>query len=647
MTTDTIIVTSAEELDEALATVTGGETILLEAGDYGQLRLSDARFSSDVTIKSADANAMASFSQVAVLGSSNVTFDTIRFDYTYSSGDGTAANRFRVDNSDGITFTDSIFDGDFASGTGTSADGTGFGKALVVRGSTDIEIVRTEFFAWWKAVGILQSEDVSLIGNNIHTIRSDGITLGQVSGVLIENNYIHDFGGAAGSGDHRDMIQIQRSSGIGSSDIVIRNNILDMGAGDYTQGIWAGSDGADWEDPNALLRDVTIEGNFLYNAHTNGIALSLADGLTITNNTLVAVPREQTGGITIPKIIISSSASNVVIEQNIVSAVVGEEGQSDWSVQNNVYAQNTNPADPVYYDTQFVYYATSQTDGYNQFGVVSGSAADLLNAGSDLADIFPLDYETWVGASSSDVADDPGDAGDTSSTDSTQTGGDETDTGQGTEPDAGSDEADRDDTGPADPTSPMVFDDFVLDISGLPDNGQARLVDDAYVAQTETGPVIRFDGFKDQAKLGRLKQFEDSEQIAFEVEFARSEADGSAQRLVWNKGHVGLTLVKDGLKVDVRNTEKKSFRIDDLGLNDTDAHRITVMVDQATDRLQVLVDDQLVLDETETDFDFVGSNNGREWGWNIGFAFNRYADGDLSAFAIDDEVQFVDDVYTA
>ena len=63
------------------------------------------------------------------------------------------------------------------------------------------------------------------------------------------------------------------------------------------------------------------------------------------------------------------------------------------------------------------------------------------------------------------------------------------------------------------------------------------------------------------------------------------------------------------------------------------------MVDQVADRLQVLVDGQVVLDETGVDFDFVG---GGEWGWDIGFSHNRYADGDLSAFAVDDEVQFVD-----
>ena len=130
----TITVTSASELNQALSQATGGETILLAAGDYGVLNLKNALYTSNVTIKSADPSAMASFSEVYVNQTSNVTFDTIEFDYTYVSGQRESASKFRIDNSTNINIVNSVFDGDFASGTGTSADGTGFGKGLVVAG---------------------------------------------------------------------------------------------------------------------------------------------------------------------------------------------------------------------------------------------------------------------------------------------------------------------------------------------------------------------------------------------------------------------------------------------------------------------------------------------------------------------------------
>jgi len=188
----------------------------------------------------------------------------------------------------------------------------------------------------------------------------------------------------------------------------------------------------------------------------------------------------------------------------------------------------------------------------------------------------------------------------------------------------------------------MVFDDFVLDIAGLSDNSQGTLKHDAQVVDTASGPAVHLDGHKDKVKLGRLEQFEDSDQLAFTVEFARDEADGATQRLVWNKGHVGLTLVGDGLKAHVGNNDGKfyeGFHVKNLGLNDTDEHEITMMVDETADRLQVLVDGEVVLDRTDIDLDFTG---GREPGWNIGTSRKHYADGDLTSFAIDDEVQFVD-----
>ena len=63
----TITVTSAAELNQALSQATGGETILLAAGDYGTLNLDgksgfNINYASNVTIKSADANAPATIS---------------------------------------------------------------------------------------------------------------------------------------------------------------------------------------------------------------------------------------------------------------------------------------------------------------------------------------------------------------------------------------------------------------------------------------------------------------------------------------------------------------------------------------------------------------------------------------------------------
>ncbi|MGJ5620523.1 hypothetical protein, partial [Sulfitobacter sp. MF3-043] len=236
-------------------------------------------------------------------------------------------------------------------------------------------------------------------------------------------------------------------------------------------------------------------------------------------------------------------------------------------------------------------------------------------------------------------------SGTSGSTDTSGTSGstDTSGTGGSTDTSGTSGSTDTSGTGGSQPQ--MVFDDYVLDIATLSNNEQTSLIGDAAIVNTASGSAIQFDGNRDMVKLGRLAEFEDSEQIAFTVEFTRDEADGSSQRLVWNKGNFGLAVSRDGLIAYVANNDgkfTKGFRADNIGLNDTDAHQITLMVDQVSDHLQVVVDGAVVIDETNTDFDFIDANGGEEWEWTLGTANNRFVDGEISAFAIDDDVQFID-----
>ena len=133
MTKQTINVANVSELKSALAHATGGETILLASGNYGKLNINGSHFASTVTLKSADGKAMASFSETYMKNASNITF--VRpIHYTHSSGDKVFTNKFLVQNSSDITFRSSIFDGDVSNGAGN-------GKGLVVRGSSNIDVI--------------------------------------------------------------------------------------------------------------------------------------------------------------------------------------------------------------------------------------------------------------------------------------------------------------------------------------------------------------------------------------------------------------------------------------------------------------------------------------------------------------------------
>lgn len=377
-------VANAADLGAALQNAQGGEIFLLAPGNYGTLRMNTA-YRSPVVIRSADPAAPACFTRLVLEGARNVHLDGVYFDYTYNAGDPHFIAYFVILNSTDIVISNSVFDGGTARGTGSEADGYSIGIGLKIERGGNLTLSGNEFRRWWTAVLSVQSRQFVFTGNNIHTIRSDGVDVDAADGLRIERNRFHDFGGAAGSQDHRDMIQIMRVSPRGSSDIVIRDNIFDMAGGDFTQTIWAGGDGKDLGNPVMRHRNVLVENNMIYNGHIHGISIHGSDNISIRKNSVIHVP----GGHSVPVINISPDSTSVVIEQNAVANIIGHENQRDWVVLNNALIQDQTPSQGGYYDSQFIYYAQGRKDGYNEYGVRPGSQLDRLNAGSSLSQSYP------------------------------------------------------------------------------------------------------------------------------------------------------------------------------------------------------------------------------------------------------------------
>lgn len=111
---------------------------------------------------------------------------------------------------------------------------------------------------------------------------------------------------------------------------------------------------------------------------------------------------------------------------------------------------------------------------------------------------------------------------------------------------------------------------------------------------------------------------------------------------------VGLELVGDGLRVRVATADEgfKQISMKNLGLNDLDKHSATVLVDGETDRIQVILDGEVVLDDYETDVEMVDAG-GREWGWKLGGVWGHDLDGDINAFNLSDQFDFVDSASAA
>jgi hypothetical protein len=374
------------ELSAALSSAQGGDRIELAGGDYGKVWV-DNVFASDVTIVSADPSDPAIFHELHIIGATHIVFDGLVLDYINDPADPYFVKPFEVSNSSFVTIRNSVFDGDeIPSANGSGDYGTGYG--LWVRFSEHVVIENNEIFEFLRAVNVGSSTDIVLRANDIHTVRSDGLDFWNVHGVLIEDNWIHDFKRDLGL-DHPDMIQFWNVvPGEFSEDVIIRGNFLDAGDGGWTQSIFIGNetvfrDGTGFE---SYYRNFLIEDNVIYNDHVHGISIGGVDGLQILNNTLlynisINDPNNLGGGA--PIINIFGKTLNATIEGNIAHDEVRNLGDFFDVVGSNYLVQRDNPSGANYYGDLFV---NALVDGTSlaDLRALSGGEIETLGVGAEM-----------------------------------------------------------------------------------------------------------------------------------------------------------------------------------------------------------------------------------------------------------------------
>lgn len=412
----TITVTNTQELSAALATAMGGETILLAPGNYGSVELLGNRephlaFAETVTLKSADDDNPARISKLDVREASNITFDGLLFDYTFEAGHPIYHRPFSVSDSTGISIINSVFDGDAAQGVSDEADGYGHAIGLSFRDTSDILVEGNSFFTFYRAATISDTSDISVIGNDIYDIRLDGLNFSEVQNVLIEGNHIHDFRGPADAGDHSDMIQFwTRNTDAPSTSITIRDNHLDIGNGIATHSIFMRNDLVDrgLAGDEMFYRDVLIEENTIVNAHLHGIYLGETDGLQIRNNTVVHADGAAQDGddpsVEIPRIDVAGPSRNVVITQNITSAIETNDSPNNWTVSGNAIVQDQDRQAEGFYDRVFLPSSLSLAEDGHHFIATPGGLIDTLGAGA--TDVRPASEALFGHFSATQDADD-------------------------------------------------------------------------------------------------------------------------------------------------------------------------------------------------------------------------------------------------
>ena len=352
--TTTITVSTAAELEDALRKATGGETILLEGGNYGELEMGkwtsvEAIYPATVTIASADPADPAVFTALNLRDVENFTVEGVTFDYTHK-GEHLSYNAFVVSGGADVTIRNSSFEGDVVP-TGLT-EPTATGIALAVKGVTGCTVEGNTFQDFYKGAFVFESTDVVFAHNEMHSLRSDGLNVVSTQGILVEDNHFHDFAFAEGSKDHMDFIQFwTMNATIPTTDVVIRGNLLDVGDGSHTQSIFMRNEMVDTGRAGSEMyyQNVLIEDNVILNGHLHGITVGETDGLVIRNNTLLEAGADVFAE---PRINVNSDSTGVAVTGNVSHAV--PEARSGWTISDNLLVQFDDPAAPDYFTNFFV-----------------------------------------------------------------------------------------------------------------------------------------------------------------------------------------------------------------------------------------------------------------------------------------------------
>lgn len=340
--TNTILVSSTKELLAAIKSATGGETILLAPGSYDRVQITNKAFSSEVTIKSADADHPAMIKGVVLNHVANLTFDHVDVTHQPSQAGIVTARAFNVMNSSSISLTNSNVHGSVDGNFGNDGIGAGF------MNSNDVTLTGNTFHDLHRGAVIDNAVGVNVSNNSVYDIRSDGFDFSEARNVVIDSNNFGQFRSAATNAvDHPGIIQFWTNGDTKANEnIVISNNVSLQSSFDGWPigGIFMRD-----EKGNLPYRNVLIENNVIYTRDSDTITLGHAIGATIRNNTVLSVA----GSDEKASIHVWDRSQDVVVENNISNGLIL---RADSAVKSsgNTLVQWEDPNRPGYYGDNFV-----------------------------------------------------------------------------------------------------------------------------------------------------------------------------------------------------------------------------------------------------------------------------------------------------
>lgn len=389
----TVSLSPADDLAAAINAAGPGTVLELSGGDYGVLAIKGVGGAegAPVTLRSKDPARPARLVGLDLREVSHLVLENLFFDYVFQIEDKPNQRPFQVFTTRDLVIRDSLFDGAIAESENPEDRGYPTGYGLSVRSSAGVVIAGNEFRDFYRGLVITDAVDVAVQGNDIHSMRMDGSNFAQVERVVIEGNKFHDFKRAVNSADHADMIQFWTTrTERPSTDIVIRDNVLNSGLGWFTQSIFMRNEEVDTgrAGPEMFYQNVTIENNVIINAHLHGITVGETRGLTIRNNSVLRNARsegeQKNPGLWTPGIRIAPNSEQVDVSWNVFHKIVGYKDQKGWSVTDNFEVQDTQPSQSGFYDDVFVAARTGNPQNLASFRYLPTGPLDGAGIGSSL-----------------------------------------------------------------------------------------------------------------------------------------------------------------------------------------------------------------------------------------------------------------------
>lgn len=276
-------VNNTSQLASAMKNARSGDTIAMEGGNYGTLRIDDRTAKDGLSFVSVNANKPAVFSEVIVRGMSEISFEGITFKGTLKDGYGFGTGLEVTDRSSGISVKECVFEDYFT--------------AALFRG---------------------HSKNVSIVDSDLRDIAGDAIRFSTVNGGLAEHNTVSMR--ALPLVDHKDMIQIAN----GGSNITLRENVMQASDG-MTHGIYMGNVKAKVSlDLADFYKNIVVENNIILGGQMHGISAGEVDGLVIRGNVVLQHPDVSSQKtVYTPSIHVAKDSVNVKIEDNVTHKTPG------------------------------------------------------------------------------------------------------------------------------------------------------------------------------------------------------------------------------------------------------------------------------------------------------------------------------------